>query len=275
MKELHLKALGAACAILASAQGAAAQDLSAWQPSAGQGTLRVGYSHLEYDQFTAGTSLVTPPQSFEQEGVIVDLRYALTDRLGFEFSTGLSRAEFDTEDEGLNDSRFRLRYTLADQADGAIGNLVVAGSVLVAGTYEAGGPTAIGDGVTSFELAGAFGRAFENGFAAEVYFGGRLRTEDAPEDIFAGVAGHYSFAERFILSAGLQRVEALSGVDIGGPGFDPTQFQRLEEDYTRWWVGGSMTLTPVVSVSAYYGQRFDTRNSGISDDFTLSSTFSF
>lgn len=275
MTKLQLLRITAACAALCAPHIANAQELSAWQAGAGQGTLRVGYTHLEYDQFTSGTTLVTPANAFEQEGVIFDLRYSLTDRLGLEFSTGLSRAEFVGEDEGLNDSRLRVRYAVADQANGALGNLVLAGSVLVAGTYEAGGPTAIGDGVTSFELAGAFGRSFENGFAAEVYFGGRLRTEDAPEDIFGGVALHYSFAEKFSVSGGLQRVEALSGVDIGGPGFDPTQFQLLEEDYTRWWVGGGMTLTPVVSVSAQYGQKFDTRNSGNSDDFTLSTTFAF
>lgn len=259
----------AAAFVCACPAPAAAQEISPWLPPPDTGTFHLSYTNQSFTSFNAGLVRVEAPAPFEQETTAVTLNYALSGRFGFGVRTGYARVTFLGADEGLTDTRFSAYYVVADESNGAPVQLLASATVIAPGTYAAGGPTAVGDGVAGYELVLAAGRSYASGFSWQANFGGRVRAEGAPEEILYSAVAHQSFGD-FSLSGGYSRVEALSGFDIGGSGFDPTQFQRLEEDFSRWYASGSYALSLKVAVIANYGEKFATRNSGNARDFSLS-----
>ena len=59
-------------------------------------------------------------------------------------------------------------------------------------------------------------------------------------------------------------MNALSGIDIGGPGFSPSRFPGLQED--GHIVGGRLIadVTDTVSLNAFFGQVVKGRNTAAS-----------
>lgn len=264
----HMKFRTALAGLCLLAPKAGAQEISPWLPPPGNVVINLSYTNQSFDSFNAGTVRTPAPAPFEQETTAVSYQYAWNGRFGFGVRTGYARVEFLGEDEGLIDSRVSLYYVALDEANGAPIHLLASATAIIPGTYAAGGPTSVGDGAAGYELAFAAGRSFENGLSVQANFGGRVRAEGAPEELLFSVAAHQEIA-RFNLGVGLARTEALSGVDIGGAGFDPTQFQRLKEDFSRWYVVGAFNINPRLAAVAHYGSKFSTRNSGNASDFTL------
>lgn len=219
---------------LGAASGASAQ--SPWLPLAGQLIATPGFSWSTFDKFWAGDQSVNVlkqnGESLDQINTFVDLDYGILDRLAFDATLGwtqvYSTKTFMSHDtDGLADTTIGLRYRVLDEAEYL--PLVTAriGGVL-AGTYKANTPFSPGDGVNGFDMMALFGKTFgESGFGSYGHIGYRVRDDPAPDEFLAGAGvykqfvGLFSEFDALTITAGYRHVQSTSGLDIGGPGFDP------------------------------------------------------
>ena len=106
--------------------------------------------------------------------------------------------------------------------------------------------------------------------------GYRDREGDVPADIFLNVSGGV-LIDRIGLSVNYKLVDAQSGIQIGGEGFNPTArvFPKLEEDIQ--FLSGTMTLnmTDKMNLSLSYGEVIDGRNTSKSKVFSVTTSYMF
>jgi hypothetical protein len=70
-------------------------------------------------------------------------------------------------------------------------------------------------------------------------------------------------------------VDAIDGIDIGGPGFTPARFPETEEDYQILSGGLAYNVMRGVVISVDYGQVLDGRNTSLSELIGFSVSYSF
>jgi hypothetical protein len=210
---------------------------SAWLPSSGQFLATPGFTYSTFDEFWVGRDRVDPlaqnDESLDQYTGFVTMEYGLSDRWAADLTLGYT-ATSETEtfgndgDEGMADTTLGLRYRLTDPAPWVpVLTLRVGGTI--AGTYDENTPFSAGDGADAFESSLLIGHSFgDTGLGLYGDFGYRIRSSDVPDEIFGSGGLFYQsppvFAESdaFVASVGYRHLQSLSGLDIGGPGFDPS-----------------------------------------------------
>ena len=152
---------------------------------------------------------------------------------------------------------------------------------IIPGSYDTGYINSLGDGGAGVEtslIIGKFGDAA--GVSAEIGYRYRTSTEvntqavgggasggekvDIPSDVFLNLGLFIPAGDTVTVGADYRMVNALSGIDLGGPGFSPSRFPALEED--AHIVGGRLVadVTDNVSLNGFVGRVVAGRNTAAS-----------
>jgi hypothetical protein len=219
---------GAFCAGTAAAYGQ-----SAWIPERSQLNATPGFSFSTFDEFWMGkTKVDNPPNgdSLDQYTGYLFLEYGIFENLAADATVGYSATDTDAfggdaSDDGLNDTFLGLRYRLLNEYDAPWAwaptvSIRVGG--IIAGTYDSNLPFSVGDEAHGFESQLLLGKTFgDSGFGMYGDIGYRVRESPVPDDMFGSV-GIFQHLGPVTLAFGYRHVQGLDGLDIGGPGFDPS-----------------------------------------------------
>jgi hypothetical protein len=271
-------ALGLAVLLPATAQAG-----SPWLPATGEHQAGLSYILQQADDFYPGSAEAALPTELELQTFQVDYAYGINDRLALDLSFGWAESDFlvdpglapDGGLDGLTDARVGLRWLAFDQYDGRSFTLALSAAALIAGDYDTGAITAIGDGEDGFELSLLTGRSWESGFTWQGEIGFRQRGGAVPNEWYFRRTLGYTINDRWSARVGWQTVDSRGDLDIGGPGFSPARFPEVEEDYDQWTVGLSVALGERVVAAIDYGRKFDGRNTARSDVLVAGLGFSW
>ena len=256
---------------------------SPWLPAPASKTLSLSYTHSSADEFFAGDRKMGLPTDLDQDSVLVGFVYGITDRLAVDFTTGYSNARFqedpvlspEAELDGLIDPRFGVRYRLRDEYEDGGVTLTLQGAGVIGGGYRTGAINAIGDDALGIELSALAGKLWENGLGLSVEVGYRWREDDVPNEWFGQVESSYALTSQLSARVTYAIVDAIDGIDIGGPGFTPARFPETEEDYQILSGGLAYNVMRGVVISVDYGQVLDGRNTSLSELIGFSVSYSF
>lgn len=261
---------------------------SPWLPAPQSGNVSISYIYSTADEFFAGQNKLQLPTDLEQHNALFSLEYGINDRFAVDLSLGYARTEF-LEDpvlspssslDGLIDPRLGLRYKVWDELEDGGVTFTLRGGITIGGGYDQGALNSIGDDAFAAEISGIIGKTWENGFGISGEVGFRYREDDVPDEFFSNVDTFYSLAPLLniplTINFNYQVIDALSGIDIGSPGFSPRRFPETEEDYHLASGGLSYSLMPGLSVNANYGVKvFDRRNTAESEVVSVGLSYSF
>src|SRR4030095_12695673 len=204
---------------------------SAWLPLPHEFKVTPGFSFSTFDEFwVKDTKISNPPngKSLNQYTPYLSLEFGILRNLAVDATVGYSITDTDAfggdSDDGLADTSIGLRYRLIDENNARynwLPTLTLRAGGIIAGTYDENFPFSAGDGANGLEGSLLFGKAIgQSGFGLYGDIGYRFRENPVPDDIF-GTAGIYQQVGPVTLTFGYRHVQGLSGLDIGGPGFDP------------------------------------------------------
>ena len=268
--------------VLVTLWSVAAGAQGAWVPYQGESSLSLVYTFQTFEDFFKKNEESSYPFGrSRQQTAFAIVEYGLTDALAIDVTFAYTHtsttespvAPAGAVDNGLADTAIGFRWRIVDEFDGTSAPTVtfrVGG--IVAGTYDAGLPYSAGDGASGVEAALMLGKDFgHRGLGVYGEAGYRHRAERVPADLVAQV-GLYKSLGMWSANVGFRHVQALSGSDIGDPGF---RFQELKEiaSYVEASFGHSSESGRYVG--AHFAQTIDGRNTAKKTVFGLSVTFPF
>ncbi len=191
---------------------------------------------------------------------------------------------------GLGDSNVGVIWRIVDEhlTDGP--SVAVRGALIVAGSYDTGYINSLGDGGHGIETSAIVGKFWRHaGLSGEVGFRMRGSTEinrgaeggtdgddvDIPNDVYLNVTGFVPVSDAITLGADYRAVNALGGLDMGGPGFTPSRFPALNEDAHLMSGRLLIDVTDMISLHFYGGQVLAGRNTAKSRFLGGGLTFAF
>ncbi|MXZ72068.1 MAG: hypothetical protein F4Z04_11305 [Acidobacteria bacterium] len=280
--------LGLALASPAFAQG------TPWLAEPGTGTFSITYVNQNAKEFFRETTKVQGPlaatnANLAQNTVWFGVNYAFTDAVAIDVQSAFARSFVaggvgpsggQESYSGLYDSNIAITWRVVDELISDAPSVALRIGAIAAGPYDTGYINSIGDGGNGVETSLIIGRfADAAGFSAEVGYRARTSTEvnpqavgasggservDIPAEMFLNLGLFIPVGGAVTIGADYQMVNAMSGLDIGGPGFSPSRFPGLEED--RHLVAGRLlaNVTDTVSLNAFFGQMVAGRNTAAS-----------
>lgn len=173
------------------------------------------------------------------------------------------------DDDGLADTLMGIRWNFLDEfeADSPyVPTLTLRLGGIVEGTYEESQPHSAGDGASGGDISLLFGKSFTNiGFGLFGDIGYRIRGENVPEDFFTSAGIYKTITGGLAAGFAYRHIEGLSGLDIGGPGFDPSRFPELKEIQQNVEFGLSYQDGGGRFYQIFYARTIDGRNTGEKD----------
>jgi hypothetical protein len=286
MNSKHSMGIG----VVLSVSAIASLGQSAWVPLAHEFKVTPGFSFSTFDEFwMKDTKIDNPPngKSLNQYTPYLSLEYGILPNLAADATVGYSITDTDAfggdSDDGLADSNIGLRYRIIDENNARyhwLPTLTVRIGGIIAGTYDENLPFSAGDGANGFEGSLLFGKAIgHSGFGCYGDIGYRVRENPVPDDLF-GTVGIYQQCGPVTLTFGYRHVQGLSGLNIGGAGFDPSAgdshgFPALRE--INQIVEGGVTYTDHGGRSYQFtvGGNVDGKNTGEKLILGFNATFPF
>ena len=292
---------GAALLSCLSVQSAFAQG-SPWIAEPGTGSVSISYVNQNASEFFRETTKVKGPleatgANLAQNTLWFGINYALSDAVALDIQTAWARSFVaggvgpsggQESYSGLYDSNIAVTWRMVDELISDAPSVAIRLGLIAAGAYDTGYINSLGDGGNGFEtslIIGKFGS--RAGFSGEIGFRNRLSTfvnEEAvgglnrgpveiPADMFLNLGLFIPAGDVVTLGVDYRMVNALSGIDIGGPGFSPSRFPALQED--GHIVGGRLiaNVTDTVSLNAFFGQVVAGRNTAASRIIGVGLTF--
>ena len=266
----------------ASAASLFAQN-SVYLPAHREFDVSTSYVYESFDEFWAGDMLLALPDDITMQTVSVGFEYGITPQIAADITLGYVNSQFSPAPtlDGLNDTRFGIRWQFVDESavDGWWPSLGLRVGGIIAGTYETvttGAPNSPGDGASGMEASLLFGRALgETGLTLFGDFGYRVRAENVPEDLFGSAGLAWEFLAHWMLTFTYRHDQALSGLDIGGPGFDPSRFPETKEIQQLVEFGAGYTFSGGQHIHAFGAWTLDGRNTGDKTVLGVSLNFPF
>ena len=259
-----------------------AHSTDPWTPLQGEGSIFLSYIFESFDRFWAGNDKRDLPfGELEQQTGSLGFTYGVTDDLALDLALGYTSTDGRDlgSESGLNDSTLGVRYRLIDEfedPDEILPSVALAGRAIIPGDYDDSGfPIAPGEkafGAESTLLVGKLLGTSGVGVVAEI--GYRLREGSVPEEFLLRTGMFYTLLEQLTLSAEFQRQQALSGIDLGTPEFNPNRARELKEISNAMQFGVGYSPSDSESyVGLFYGLTLDGRNAGDKDIFGVSISF--
>ena len=266
---------------------------SPWIAEPGTGSISISYVNQNANEFYRQTTKVKGPleatgANLAQNTLWFGVNYAISDSVALDLQTAWARSFVaggvgpsggQESYSGLYDSNIALTWRVVDELISDAPSVAIRLGMIAAGAYDTGYINSLGDGGNGFEtslIIGKFGGAA--GFSAEVGYrdrtttvvnedavGGLLRGEvEIPSDMFVNLGLFIPANDAITIGVDYRMVNALSGIDIGGPGFSPSRFPGLQED--GHIVGGRLiaNVNDTVSLNAFFGQVVAGRNTAAS-----------
>ena len=301
---------GAALVVSLPAQPAFAQG-SPWIAEPGTGTISFTYANQNAKEFwrpvDGSITKVTGPlgasdANLAQNTMWFAANYAVNDFVALDIQSafassfvkgGVGPSGGEESYSGLFDSNIALTFRLVDELISDAPSVAVRIGGILAGAYDTGYINSLGDGGHGLEtslIVGKFGSAA--GFSAELGFRVRGSTEvnqqalggagamsgetvDIPNDMFVNLGLFIPAGNAVTLGVDYRMVNALSGIDIGGPGFSPSRFPGLQEN--AHLVGGRLLInaTDTVNLNVFFGQVVAGKNTAASRIFGAGVGFGF
>ena len=203
----------------------------------------------------------------------IALNHGISDELAFDFKTGYAASR---EEYGRTDSNLALSWRVVDEfIEDDLPTITLRAGATIAGDYDIGSPHAIGDGANGGEISALAGKIFQPWLAFSAELGFRKRTSGVPDEIFYTAGVHLLPLEGLSTSLSYQFTNATNGLDVGGPGFDGTNFNRLEEDTNLLDLSASYTLTSSVSIGLNLARVTGGKNTASNDIYAASIGYAF
>lgn len=261
---------------------------SPWLPAPESGTASLSYIYSTADELYEGETKASLPTDLEQHNAVFNIEYGVSDQFAVDFSLGYAQTEFQQDPtlsnadnlDGLIDPKIGFRYKVWDELeDGGI-TLTLHSAVIFGGGYRTGAVNSIGDDAFGLEFTVIGGKIWDNGLGVSTELGYRYREDDVPDEFIANMSAFFALSPQFnipiTLSFNYQVVDALSGIDIGSPGFSPSRFPETEEDHHLVSGGISYNFAQSLSVSANYGRVVgNLRNTADSEVVSFGLSYSF
>ena len=285
MNSKHSMGIG----LVLSVSAIASLGQSAWVPMAREIKATPGFSFSTFDEFwMKDTKIDNPPngKSLDQYTPYLSVEYGILPNLAVDGTVGYSFTDTDAfggdSDDGLADTHIGVRYRLVDENNAPrswMPTLTIRAGGIIAGTYDENLPFSAGDGAHGLEGSLLFGKAFSFGFGFYGDIGYRYRESPVPDDVF-GTAGIFQQFGPVTVSAGYRHVQGLSGLDIGGTGFNPAAgsshgFPALREINQIIESGVTFTDHSGRSYQFTIGGNIDGKNTGDKLILGFNATFPF
>ncbi|GAA6154302.1 transporter [Pseudoteredinibacter isoporae] len=275
MKKLILASMLMATPVTLLAEG------SPWLLSPGETRVQLSYVSQEADRLFAGDNEVDIPGGgdLEQSTYWISLSHGINDDLEIDFRAGYSDTDIDggSGQDGITDTTIGLTWRFHDEflSESNAPSAAIRVAATIDGDYDTGAITAIGDGASGVEASIILGKAFTSQFAVSGDIGYRYRDSNVANEAFLNLAAYYAINDKLSTSIAYHKVDARDGLDIGGPGFTPSRFPEVEEDYDLYEIGINYTITSDLSFGVSYGSLFEGKNAPKSDVISASFGFTF
>jgi len=216
-------------------------DGSAWLNEPGSGYASVSVVSQVADEYYRGKVKRSTPrgEDLAQNTIWLTANYAFGDSWAVDAQVGWARSEFvvgpmiPTPMEnfsGIVDSSIGLTWRVNDELASELPSVALRAGAIIAGDYDTGYINSLGDGGNGYELSIIVGEFVSNRVGLSAEFGYRSREAGIPDETFTNLTGVWLLGEKLSLGLDYKLVDARSGLDIGGEGFDPTRFPEVEED---------------------------------------------
>lgn len=274
-----------------------ADGVSPWLPAPGAGFVNLSYVTQNANEFYRQDQKVptpgpTPGKNLGQHTVWLNGMYGLSDEIAIDFRVGAARSYFGAQTpmgdpipptggrdkySGVTDVNIGVTWRIVDElVRPSLPSLALRGGAIIEGSYAPGHINSIGDGASGLEASALGGKWLTDWLAVSGEVGYRVRDEDVPSDIFVNVSGGV-LVDNIGLSVNYKLVDAQSGIQIGGPGFNGTTgvFPRLEEDIQ--FLSGTVTLnvSDKMNMGVSYGEVIDGRNTSKSKVWSITIGYPF
>lgn len=223
--------LSYAAAALSIAAQLGAQT-SAWLPARGTVNVTPMFGWQSFQDIRVGSAPVRLGDTVRQSTAVVSAEIGVARNFAVDVTAGYSGVNSrafggDNTDRGMTDSRFGVRWSMANGSRSRPALGVRVGGI-VRGTYERDYPFSAGDGGSGVETSILAGQTFgESGFSAYGDIGYRYRNRGVPPDLF-GSAGVQKALGSFTVGGAYRHGRGLGGSDIGDPGFRFSGLRQIE-----------------------------------------------
>ena len=286
--------VGSGLALCLSAPALFAQG-TPWLAEPGTGSVNISFVNQntkEYFRQTTRTkgALGATGANLAQNTMWFGVNYAVNDAVAIDVQSAWARSFVaggvgpsggQESYSGIYDSTFAVTWRIVDELISDAPSVAVRVGAIIPGSYDTGYINSLGDGGAGVEtslIIGKFGDAA--GVSAEIGYRYRTSTEvntqavgggasggekvDIPSDVFLNLGLFIPAGDTVTVGADYRMVNALSGIDLGGPGFSPSRFPALEED--AHIVGGRLVadVTDNVSLNGFVGRVVAGRNTAAS-----------
>jgi hypothetical protein len=276
-------------AIASPLLAASAQAGSPWLADEGQLNGSVVVVYERFSEFYRGEERVDLPfGQYDEVTALTSFEYGLREFLTLDLTIGYVRGfpisgPMGTSDvnDGLYDVHLGMRFAIWDEleTDRAWAPTVsFRFGGIIEGTYEANGalyPAIPGDKASGIEGELSFGKMLPHDFGVTSDFGIRVRNKNIPIEWHFRFATFKTFFDVLTISAAYDQWAATSGIDVGGPGWDPSRFREVKEISRNIELSAGASDPWGTYWAFYYARTVDGRNTGLKDifGFSLSATF--
>ena len=260
---------------------------SPWLPTPGTGNLALSYVYQSADRFYRVTGNRPTPGGGEdliQKTLWLQGSYGISDAVAVDLRIGHAKSEFTTgpgipavrnSHDGLADINAGITWRMVDEAITGTPSIAVRVGAIIDGGYSTGYINSLGDGGSGAEASVLVGKFLTDRMALSGEFGYRTRGNGIPDNTFLKVGGGVLLDEGWSLTAGYERIDTGSGLDIGGPGFSPSRFPELREESQLLTAGVSYAPSERISLGFVYAAVIDGRNTANSDVYAITIGYSF
>lgn len=261
-------------------------DGTPWLTEPGSGYASVSVVSQVADEYYRGKVKRSTPrgEDLAQNTIWLTANYGFTDSWAVDAQVGWARSEFvvgpmiPTPMEsfsGIVDTTIGLTWRVNDELASDLPSVALRAGAIIAGNYETGYINSLGDGGNGWEFSIIVGEFVSNRVGLSGEFGYRSRNKNIPDETFTNISGVWLLGEKLSLGLDYRLVDARSGLDIGGEGFDPTRFPEVEEDSEiiagRLYYNASDTL----SFAVFHAASVSGRNSPASAVYGATVSYSF
>lgn len=284
---LRCPALAFAVALSSCAWGQA----SPWTALSKTGDFSVSYVSQSADNYWRGPDGAEKGKlgfgPIDQTTLWLQGTYGISDIVALDVEVGNSETTPGVSppppSDGRTDFTAGLTWRILDEDinERGLPSVGVRGAMVLAGNYDVGLPTAIGDGANGFDASVVVGKFLTNSVATSAEYGLRTRGGDVPNSTFVNLNGYLLLSQRLILEAQWHRTFSDGNLHICGscgppsPPGDPSAFPRVAEEVERVAVGATFNVTRQLGVGGKWFQVIDGRNAAEFDALAIDITYTF